>query len=231
MVSESWRAGWVSDKCTIAGALARGEAGGSYAEAVMLVCAVLTALAAEVWPGRNIDRARFVELLVRRGAQPRAPRTVSVPLLVEELAVQGSEPHATLLRQRFLPFAPTRVVTGRDVDRLEDELSSTCPGIDLRCVRRHSYASLLYSEIRSSYAHDYAPGGKADSWPMTTYRGQFVSYVNRLLNCDTLASARLIHFHVESLIKIAVELAADIDGISLSLPLKRPNAWWIDGAP
>ena len=67
MSSQTWRRNWVSDKCAVAGRLSRGEAGGGYAESVILVCATLSALSAELWVGRNIDRVRFIEMLVKFG--------------------------------------------------------------------------------------------------------------------------------------------------------------------
>jgi hypothetical protein len=233
MAAHNWRFEWVSQKCKIASALARGEAGGSYSEAVILVCAVLNALAAEVWPGTRIDKARFVELLVRLGSLPHEPQTISVPLLVRHLEAT-SPANAALLRKNFLDFSKTRVVTGLEIDSTESELISLCPGLTPTVVRKYSYACLLYEEVRSSYAHEYKPGEKADSWPMTMASGQSVSYVNRLLTTDTyeaIETIRLVHFHIEWLTKLAEDLALYIDGISTTLPYPLPSKWWKDGSP
>ena len=59
----TWRTDWVTEKKRIALCLANGECGGSYGEAVLILCAVLSALAADIWPGKGIDQMRFVELL------------------------------------------------------------------------------------------------------------------------------------------------------------------------
>jgi hypothetical protein len=162
VTTHNWRFEWVSEKCKIASALARGEAGGSYSVAVILVCAVLNALAAEVWPGRSIDKARFVELLVRLGPSADEPKTISVPLLVRRLDTECPA-NAEILRKKFLDFSKTRVVTGLEVDKTEDELISLCPALTPTVIRKYSYAHLLYEEVRSSYAHEYRAGGKADS--------------------------------------------------------------------
>ncbi len=57
---ETWRTEWIQKKNEIALDLAAGQCGGSYGEAVIILCAALSALAADVWPGRGIDRVRFV---------------------------------------------------------------------------------------------------------------------------------------------------------------------------
>ena len=230
MATQSWRCNWVSEKCEVARALARGEAGGSYSEAAILVCAAFNALAAEVWPGRNIDRARFIELVVRLGTSPKLLMTISTPLLVRHLETSHAKASAALLRNKFLNFSPTRVVTGLEVDRMEDELMSICPDLTPRSIRKFSYACLLYEEVRTSYAHEYKPGAKADSWPMTMSEDQSVSYVNRLLVAGVPETGRLIHFHITWLTKIAVDIASSIDAIDRVLPHQVPTNWWIDGA-
>ncbi len=230
MAAQSWRCDWVTEKCAIASALARGEAGGSYSEAAILVCATLNALAAEVWPGRGLDRARFIELLVRLGPSPNVPMTISVPLLVQHLETTSSEASATLLTNSLLAFSPTRIVTGSEVDKMEGELASICPVLTAKTMRKCSYACLLYDEVRSSYAHEYKPGDKADSWPATMCEGQSVSYVNRLLAAGIPETSRLIHFHIAWLTKLAVDLAGSIDALA-TLPRETPTIWWIDGSP
>jgi hypothetical protein len=230
MAFESWRCDWVTEKCEIATALARGEARGSYSEAAILVCAALSALAAEVWPGRNIDRARFIELLVRLGPTPNLPMTISVPLLLRHVELTSSKSSAKLLKDTFLPFSATRVVTGPEVDKMEDEVLSICSDLTPKDIRKFSYACLLYEEVRSAYAHEYKPGAKADSWPMTMSEGQSVSYVNRLLAAGIPETGRFIHFHIAWLAKLAVDIARNIDIHRATLPRQAPASWWIDGA-
>jgi hypothetical protein len=230
VTAHNWRFEWVSEKCKIASALARGEAGGSYSEAVILVCAVLNALAAEVWPGRGIDKARFVELLVRLGPSLHEPKTISVPLLIRHLDTEFPA-NAAILRKKFLDFSKTRVVTGPEIDKMEDELISLCPDLAPTVVRKYSYACLLYEEVRSSYAHEYKTGEKADSWPMTMASDQSVSYVNRILLTGIPETVRLIHFHIDWLTQLVVDLALCIDGLSTTLPRQLPSQWWIKGSP
>lgn len=229
MAFESWRCDWVIEKCQIATALARGEAGGTYSEAAILVCAALSALAAEVWPGRNIDRARFIELLVRIGPTPCIPKVISVPLFIRHVE-RTSKSSAKLLSDTFLPLNGSRIVTSLDVDKTEGEVLSLCSGFTSTDIRKFSYACLLYKEVRSAYAHAYRPGDKADSGSMTMSKDQSVSYVNRLPTPSIPETGQLIHFHIDWLAKLAIDIARNIDVDRATLPRQAPASWWIDGA-
>ena len=224
MASENWRTRWVTDKCNIALALESGQVGAGYSEAAILVCATLNALAAEVWPGRGLDRVRFVELLIKMTPSSPSPATISVPLLVQHLRTESLTAEADTLVRALMPFGSSLVITGSDVDKSEFDLLSICPTIPVGLLRKNSYACLLYEDVRSSYAHEYRPGGRADSWPMTMLQGQCVSYVNKV-------TKRHVHFHIEWLARIAIERAKSIDASDATLPLARPTTWWIEGAP
>lgn len=227
MSPETWRQHWVHEKCQVALRLSQGEAGGSYAEAAILVCAALSALAAELWKGVGIDRSRFIELLVRLGPQAHFCRTISVLLLVQHLRNDARELEAETLSHTFLVPNTARVITGPEVDNGEDDILNICPQLELKELRSFSYTSVLYGEIRSSYAHEYRPGEQADSWPMTMLPDQRVSYINRL--ADDLKMKRLIHFHLEWLAHLPVELAMVVDGLAPTLPQTTPSIWWVQG--
>ena len=224
MSSKNWRTCWVTDKCNIALALESGQLGAGYSEAAILVCATLNALAAEAWPGRGLDRVRFVELLIKMMSSTPSPATISVPLLVQHLRTESLTAEADTLTRELMPFGSSLVITGSDVDKSEFDLLSICPAIPVGLLRKNSYACLLYEDIRSSYAHEYRPGGRADSWPMTMLQGQSISYVNNV-------SERRIHFHIEWLASIATELAKSLDAMDATLPLAHPATWWIKGTP
>ena len=227
MPSENWRRNWVTEKCQVAQRLSRGEAGGSYAEAAILACATLSALAAELWEGRSIDQVRFIEMLVRLGPEAGTCDTISVPLLTQHLEASGREAHCRQLERAFSVPSISRVLTGPEVDRSESEIIALCPALDLVEIRRFSYASILYSEVRSSYAHEYRPGERADSWPMTMQQDQKVSYINRL--DDDLQTRRLVHFHFEWLTALPIELAGVVDSLAPALPQSHPKVWWAMG--
>lgn len=227
MAAQTWHKAWVREKCDIAGRLARGEAGGGYAEAAILLCAALSALAAEMWPGPSKDRARFVELLVRLGKFRNLCTTISVPLLVQALEVLGRGPDAMALRRATSLPDSARILVGPEVDRSESEVLAVCPSLDPLFVRTFAYAALLYQEIRSSYAHEYRPGASANSMPMTSAADEAVSYVNQLREPTFTRLDRSIHFHVPWLRELARDLADAVD--TTNLPQIEPVVWWIKG--
>ncbi|SDM49332.1 hypothetical protein [Polaromonas sp. JS666] len=228
MTSQTWRQAWVREKCGIATRLSQGNAGASYAEAVILVCAVLSALAAELWKGRRIDRARFVEMLVRLGSPTEIWATISTPLLVQYLDANSHKVEAALVRKAFGLPTSARILTGADVDKSMADVTTICPSLNAKELRRFSYASLLYQDVRSSYAHEYRPGKDADSWPATMLQNQNVSYINRISD-ESAEMRRLIHFHFDWLANVAIQLAMAVDDFSLELPRSNPKVWWIDG--
>ena len=225
--SFTWREYWVTEKCKLAARLNGGEAGGSYAEAALVVCAALSALSAELWSGRGIDRVRFIEMLARHGPNPSDNTIVSVPLLIQHLEGSSRSSEAIEIRDTFWVPNTALVVTGPKVDRNEDDILALLPQLDLKEVRQFSYASLLYREVRSSYVHDYRPGKQADSWPMTVLADQRISYINRI--ADDMKMQRLVHFHFEWLAQLAIQMASSTDKNAATLPNPRPKVWWADG--
>ena len=223
----TWRQDWVSKKSEIARRLSRGEIGGGYGEAVIVVSAVISALAAERWPGTKIDRKRFVELLTQYGSEREFLKTISVPLLLQELQSIGATTEVDSIANSLSLSQKSLVVTGIDVDKTEAELLLAYPNCDVQFLRRFSYASLLYKEIRSSYAHEYRPGASADSAPMTRMREQKVSYVNMM--SDDGSTRRLIHFHLDYLLQIPTDLAIAMDRMDSTVPISQPTKWWLDG--
>src|SRR5438874_2037413 len=61
--------------------LGAGECNGSYSDACVLLSALLSGIAAELWPGTGIDRVRFVELWARYADLHLAPTRLSIPFL------------------------------------------------------------------------------------------------------------------------------------------------------
>jgi len=228
MKTSGWRSSWVSQKRDLALRLGNGEAGAGYAESAILICSVLSALSAEVWPGRSIDRVRFIELLVSLGSDAEVCRLISVPLLVRYLKQVGNLKDAETLMRTFGLPSSARVLTGPEIDRSESDVRDACPSLESVDIRRWSYASLLYGQVRTAYAHEYRPGEVADAWPMTMMPNQHVSYINRLMETENTRMERLIHFHFEWLGNLALERAAALDR-ELVVPRVAPIKWWADG--
>jgi hypothetical protein len=221
---EKWRKELAEKKKDVALRLNSGECGGTYAESVIILCTVLSALAAEVWPGEKKDRARFVELLKEFAPTNYEITKISIPLLVTHLKNKQNNKECEIIRNAFLNCSPDLVLTGDDIDKPETEIMMLCNTLELKDLRDHSYANLLYTEVRSAYAHEYKPGDQTDPWPMTQ-RDAFVSYVNWACRPDD----RHIHFHIGKIAELALSIAEAIDKIGNTLPRDDPQNWWAYG--
>jgi len=181
-------------------------------------------MAAEVWPGQSIDRRRFVQFLIEFSNQPPFVASVSTPLLVGHLRDDGKTAEAATIKNALLDFVPSRVVTEKDVDRSEDEILRLCPSLQHSYLRRFSYANILYERVRSPFVHEYRPGEKTTSWPMTDYPDARVSYVNWVHDPD-----RHIFMHTSWLAALTREVGAQAEAEAKTFPRVLPMTWWVDG--
>lgn len=222
---DTWRTEWMQRKSEIALHLEAGQCGGGYGEAVLILCAALSACAAEVWPGDHIDRVRFTQLLKDFAPDCFQLTRVSIPLLVAYLRARRHAAESEVLGMTSLvDDDPYLIVTGDDVDQSETTIQAVCPTLSLKELREHSYANLLYKEIRSGYVHNYKPGARAESQPMTRREDAPISYVNR---GDSLG--RHIYFHIGWMAKLACAVAHAVDAVASDLPQVQPCPWWVSG--
>jgi hypothetical protein len=217
----------VRERLDVASALNSGHCGGSYFEAMILMSAVLSGLAAGRWPGDGIDKKRFVELWAAF-SDPVDVR-ISVPLLIRTLRADGRENEATVIetsRPNLLTGAQSLVLVDDDVDMAEGDLRGFCPDITLQYLRKHSYPVLFYRHVRSTLVHEYALGAKASPTAMTR-RPPAVSYLNQISVHRHRGVRRLIHFHPEWLKELVLAIALRLEHAS---PVQgRPSRWWIEG--
>lgn len=224
------RGEWAKQKSKIALALGNGECGGGYGEAILILCATISAMAAEAWPGRFNDRKRFIEIVVRFSKTSELPTTISVPLLLQKTEAENRKQDSAALKKAFLNFPYARILLGQEVDHSEKEILQVCPKLSLKKMRDHSYANLLYTLIRSPYSHQYFPDEDASPFPMTMDTSAGVSYANRLDAANPSKGYRhLICFHLPWLAELAINLGQEVDAATLSFPLKPPKRWWADG--
>ena len=223
---DTWRTEWIEKKQKIALSLNLGGCGGTYGEAVIILCSALSALAAEIWPGKNrIDRKRFVELIVKLSPSRLETTKISIPILVDYLQQKGRYSEMTHIEGSFLNYGVSHVLLGDKVDKFESEILAVCNTFSLKEIRKCSYANLLYEEIRSGYAHEYRPSDRAYQRAQTS-RSASISYVNQL--DKTNKPHRLIHFHIDWVANLAVKTAKVVDAAAV-LPREQPSNWWIDG--
>lgn len=223
---DTWRTEWIEKKQKIALSLNSGDCGSTYGEAALILCSVLSALAAEVWPGRGIDRNRFIELIKKFSPSCLEATKIGIPILVEDLYSKELNTEGSCIKEKFLNYDISKVLTGDKVDRSEAEILEVCDALSLKELRECNYPNLLYKDIRSSYTHGYQPSNRASSWPMTG-KSVDISYFNIL--DETNNPQRCIHFHFDWIAKLAIEISKAVDIVADSLPRETPSFWWIEG--
>lgn len=70
-------------------------------------------------------------------------------------------------------------MTDFDVDAGETEVLAACSGVTPAELRRFSYPTILYRDVRSALVHEYHLSEQATHVPMTE-RDAGVSYANRV---------------------------------------------------
>ncbi|MCW9032109.1 MAG: hypothetical protein OQK58_11525 [Gammaproteobacteria bacterium] len=218
------RQDWIIKKNDTALQLASGKCGGSYAEGIIILSATISAIPAEVWPGNNIDRKRFVEIIINYCSDKLNPTYISIPLLIGYLRDNNKPAEAERLKKKFLDYQKTRVLTATDVDRSEDEIKSVCPDLEHKVIRRFAYPNVFYEEVRSGFAHEYRPSKKADVWQIASTCDDKISYGNWIDDPD-----RHIHFPVKWIANVAASVAEIADRNASKFPLSYPEQWWLEG--
>ena len=148
---------WLGDRIELAQDICNGHPRGTYDDGALILCAAINCMASCVYPGRGIDRRRFVELVVNYGGRSRLTDWISIPVLHSRLVAKGIRD----LEQRFESLCETRVLVDVDIDQSLADLSSGFPGLvasQSKLVRKCSYANLIYEQLRCGYAHEFRVG-------------------------------------------------------------------------
>jgi hypothetical protein len=221
---------WIEGRVALAERLASGQCGGSSAEAILILSSLISGIAADLWPGKGIDRHRFVELWARYSHPELTANLISTPLLIHDLDTKKSHALSDRIRAIYAEmFSPrglpdTRVVTGEDVDVFDDELQRILPEMQLPEIRQWSYPNVFYVHFRSSYVHEYQVGTHADAIVMSDTRS-FITYGNFLP-----APHRRINFDVGWLASVARSIVGRAEAEWNRRPIDLPARWWLDGA-
>src|SRR5215208_2977753 len=140
---------WRQRRITLAKRLNEGECDGYYGDGILILSAVLSGIAADLWPGKGKDRRRFVELWARYADPSLTPNLISVPLLVASLEVEGEHDLEQIVRnthpQAFPPWKmDLMVVTGEDVDKTEADVITLDSRLATKNLSQFSYGSVFY---------------------------------------------------------------------------------------
>lgn len=183
----------------------------TYGDVALILCTVISACAAHRWPGRGIDKCRFVELLVRLSPTEFHTSWVSVPALL-------NDQHVEYAHTPYGHRSSDRIYTGKEVDLSHDDARQRFSGLTDSLLRHYSYASLIYDRLRCAYVHEYK-GGRGTSPVPASHRSAHVSYIGR-----GEPVRRMICFHPEYLESLARHHAA----LVCAEPEKPPAQWWLD---
>lgn len=211
-----------------------GQCNGSYPDACVLLSALISGIAAELWPGDDrIDRARFVELWEQYCDSKLHPTLVSVPLLRQFLRGTGRLQQAKVLEDTrpdmFGLGNSCLVLRGAEVDMRETELVALPISLTRKDVRAFSYPAAFYKHVRSNLVHEYKLSDHASSHFATRLEAN-VSYVNRHDPSEAELSRRLIHFHLGWLANVTRSIASNVaQFIDNYQTLPRPVRWWVQG--
>jgi hypothetical protein len=219
---------WLMGRVELAARLSSGECGGSYGDAILILSALVSGIAAEIWPGERIDRKRFVEVWHRYSGAGLNANLVSLPLLVA--ALRNQKDFVTAEQVRSLRSdcisqgsRDSLVVTGERVDLPESDVIAAAPRLSLATIRNYTYGSVYYREFRSGYVHQYKTGTHAEEFIMSHTRGD-ITYSNQ-----NRPPYRRINFSSTWLIEVArsICVAAASDYWDGEQP--QPSSWWLDG--
>lgn len=222
---------WIRGRISLAKRLDGGECGGSYGDAMLILSALLSGQATDLWPGTGKDRRRFVEIWATLSDSELTPNLISVPLLLANLKGTGEQELIKKVRgtntDAFAPWNDSLVVTGERVDLPEDELEALDSGLTAKKLRRFSYGSVFYEHVRSGYTHEYHTTESASPYPQTSEPAP-VSYVN-VRDRDTNAVRRRIHFDTAWVAEVVESISDSFAASGLRWPLADPKTWWING--
>lgn len=227
IMNYNWINNFVKEKVHIAKCLKEGECNGSYSDAIIILASSISGLASEVWPGKDKDRKKFVELCVQFSSENLESKKISIPLLMAHLHKHGDTQFIQIMKEKFpkefmmFPRADTLVITGKDTDLFDREILELY-NMDIKTLRKFSYANLFYTEIRCSLVHEYRLGKQSSQRPMSK-ENQYISYVNWAAP-DT---NRTIHFSYDWVEHLAISIADHID--KNNIELTYPDKWWIEG--
>ena len=205
---------FLKGRLDIAKALSSYIPGATYADVVLIITAVLSACASLRWPGRGIDKKRFIELLVLHSPVDFHTSWISIPALINQGFI--SEEEMPYKKGNF-----TRIFCGEEIDLPINEASVRYPNVPNEQFKQHCYASLIYEWLRCGYAHKYCPHENV-THVSPSHKEARVSYIGRLIGENR--RKRMLSFHLDYLMSIA-EYHISILASKKSSP---PTTWWIE---
>jgi hypothetical protein len=208
------------------------ECGGTYGDAAILLCSAISGMASMRWPGINLDKNRFVQILIE--ADGLTWKKISLPLLAQSWDAMWENLPVPDFPQ--VPQSSEDVFDGDVFKKFSEKHTKKCSEI----IRQHSYACLLYTEIRCGYSHEMLPGGRATSSPGLYDNTSSVSYENySIYNKENIfqKKKRRIHFPVPLIADAVEKIGRHLDSeckthkkkYSEKFDENAQNTWWLKG--
>ena len=207
------RKNYFRKKIAYAESLCVTESKADYSDVCIVLCAILSACAAIRWPGKNIDKARFIELLIMHSKPEHGLDLVSIPTLMNDKLIHYSDtPYSK-------PGQSNRIFIDEEIDLRFSDAKSKFKNLDEKELKSRTYASLIYEWIRCGYAHEYLLGGYACQVPASRQKAR-VSYIQRIEKDHS--STVMMSFHLDYLFEISQHHVEILPGLAEPEPLK----WW-----
>ena len=188
----------------------------AYGDLVLILTAVISACAAIRWPGRGIDRKRFVELLVRESPESFHASWISVPALINTGHVAEAD------TAYGKPGQSTRIFRDDEIDMAFEDAKATFKDVASDQIKRCSYAVLIYEWLRCGFAHEYCAHENTTELAPSRQAAR-VSYIGR---GTPEGHTRKVLFHLDYLIELAEYHASNLT----ESPKQQPAVWWIEAA-
>ncbi len=132
---------FLADRLRLVRELRKSDLNVDYADIALIVCSVISACAALRWPGRGIDRNRFIELLVNHSQECARTDWISIPSLVNaELIDLSSTP--------YRDGNDTRIFRDEEIDLPFPVAVKAFPHVKTDELKSFSYAALIYKRLR-----------------------------------------------------------------------------------
>lgn len=213
---------YTNKKIEIAQKLYNGELGGSYSEAILILSSVLSAISRIIYPGKNEDKLKVVEILIRNNLTGYDFSYISLKLLSEDKNVNGDSYNNLVRELKDISF--NNVTHFDKIDQKEHIVSKViCPDLDTKVIRKYSYANIFYEYIRSYLVHEYRLAKEVTTRKLTSEK-TFVSY-----NPSVLEPYLKMHFHFEAIKEIVKSLSYEVGSKFSQYPLLPPAQWWLKG--
>lgn len=188
--------------------------GVSYSDIVLIITAIISACSSIKWPGTGIDKKRFIELLVNYSPSSFRTSWISIPALINSGLLDESD------TEYGKPGQKTRVFKDDEIDLSLSDANNQYPQIQIKDLKKHSYASLIYEWLRCGYAHEYCPHSSITEVQASRDKAR-VSYIGRITNERI---ERMVSFHLDYLINIAEYHVSNLADSSIP----QPQQWWLE---